>query len=67
MLCFYLDQIQSLSLALSPGNFRVAEISFYIEIPRQFSNSVNEDYKNHSHGKQITFPRYTAKILGIRI
>jgi len=30
---------------------RVAEISFYIEILRQFSNSVNEDYKTQSHGK----------------
>ena len=45
----------------------VAEASFYIQILRRFSNSVNEDYKNHSHSKQITFPRYTHKILGIRI
>jgi len=45
----------------------VAEASFYIQILRRFSNSVNEDYKNQSHSKQITFPRYMDKILGIRI
>ena len=31
------------------------------------SDCVNEDYKNHSHGKQMTFPQYTMEILGIRI
>ena len=50
-LSFYCKQIQSVSLVLRPGHFRVAEISFYIDNPRQFWNSVNGDYKTHSHGK----------------
>ena len=48
---FCYKQIQSVSLVLRPGHFRVAEISFYINNPRQFWNSVNGDYKTHSHGK----------------
>ena len=44
-------QIQSVSLALRPGHFRVAEISFYIRNPRWFWNSVNGDYKIKSHDK----------------
>jgi len=31
--------------------FGVAEVSFYIQIPRRFWNSVIEDYKPESHGK----------------
>jgi hypothetical protein len=45
ILYFYLEHIQSLSLALRPWHFRVAEISFYIENPHQFSNSVNGHYR----------------------
>jgi hypothetical protein len=30
-------------------HFRVAEISFYINIQRWFWNSVNGDYKTESH------------------
>jgi hypothetical protein len=45
----------------------VVEDTIYIQIPHQFSNSVNGDYKQHSHSKQKTFPQYMAVILGIRI
>jgi len=31
--------------------FGVVEVSFYIQIPRRFWNSVNEDYKRESHSK----------------
>jgi len=31
--------------------FGDADVSFYIQIPRRFWNSVNEDYKPESHGK----------------
>ena len=48
---FCYKQIRSVSLVLRPGHFRVAENSFYINNPRQFWNSVNGDYKTHSHGK----------------
>jgi len=51
ILYFYFAQIHSVSLALRPGHFKVAGIPFYIQIPRPFLNSANEDYKNQSHGK----------------
>jgi len=43
---------QPVSPAVRWGHFRVARISFYIQNPRQFWNSVNTDYKMHSHGYQ---------------
>ena len=48
---FCYKQIRSVSLVLRPGHFGVAENSIYINNPRQFWNSVNGDYKTHSHGK----------------
>jgi len=49
---FYSEQNQSVSLALRQGHFRSARISFYIQNPRRFWNSVNGDYKMYSHGNQ---------------
>ena len=50
-LLFYFGQLQSVSLTIWPFHFRVADISCYIKIPRRFWNSVNGDYKTHSHSK----------------
>jgi len=36
LLSFYYKQIQSVSLVLRPGHFRVVEILFYIKTPHQF-------------------------------
>jgi hypothetical protein len=48
---FYFGLLQSVSLTIWPFHFRVADISCYIKIPRRFWNSVNGDYKTHSHNK----------------
>ena len=52
ILCFYFEQLKSINIALPIIHFRVAEIPFYIENLRRFSNSVYGDYKLESHGKQ---------------
>jgi hypothetical protein len=52
---FYFVKFQLMSLTIPPFHFRVAKIAFYIEIPRRFWISVNEDYKIHSHGIQCKF------------
>jgi len=51
ILCFYFDQLKSIDIAIPIIHFRVAEIPFYIENPRRFSNSLNGDYKLESHGE----------------
>ena len=50
-LSFHFEQFESVDLIMQVFYFRVAEISFYIDNPRRFWNSVNGDYKTHSHGK----------------
>jgi hypothetical protein len=49
---FYFEQLKSINIAMPIIHFRVAEIPFYIKNPRRFSNPVNGDYKQESHGKR---------------
>ena len=63
-LYLYLETFQSKSLAIPPCQFRVTEISFYIEIPRQFRHLLTYTTKHQSHGKENTFTRYTTVVLG---
>ena len=51
MLHFYFEKKKYVSLALRNRHLRVEGMSFYIQIPHQFSNSVNQDYKLESHSK----------------
>jgi hypothetical protein len=51
-LSFYFEQLQSMNIAIPISHLRGAEIPFYIENPRRFSNSVNGDYKLDSHDKR---------------
>ena len=47
---FYFEKLQSVSQAIPPFHFRVADITFYIENPRWFLKPVNGNFKTESHG-----------------
>jgi len=50
-LCCCSQEMLCVTLAMQWPLLRDTGISFYIQIPRRFSNSVNQDYKLESHGK----------------
>ena len=43
--------------------FQSCIISFYIEIPRRFCSFTYLHYKQQSHGKEISVPRYATLAL----
>ena len=47
--------------------FQSCIISFYIDILRRSYGFTYLHYKQQSHGKEISAPRYTTQILGIWI
>jgi hypothetical protein len=45
-------------------SFQSYRISFYIENTRRFCGFTYLHYKQQSHGKEISVPRYTTLLLG---